>query len=716
MPQIIVHYLNQSEAFTLSKNTLIGRAPQSGLVLNLQSVSRQHAGLYLVDGRWVIKDLGSTNGTWVNGRRISQAHILTGGDEIRIGEVGLTYPAPQRPDQPKGRAASPIVFGCPDCLQLLKAWPSRAGARGKCQSCDMWFIVPQFSGGRARPLNRLRRRRPGPPEQPLVRPAPSRPGHIVAANPEQYTLGTEDCRNDRVEDEAQVRQNQRTALTRCDLNRTCRSVDSSSHREPALRPDDPAPAPTPPQFEPPWRDRAGADNAHCAADDAIFYPHATFAVSLLDVHSDLSRADVPTDEPDPLDGRWFVCLDVLTGGKGRKHGPVTSTWDRPIEGHRCRDILQGGHAVTEPAEQAADIWPTTMLGQATVVAEALSPGQVGGPIGVPAAVAPLVRKSEVTEVLDTELDWWHGAAVVIADASADPDLAAMAIPISLYKTTGRRGGLRAAVGTGPGKPDRPTDTEEPARPTIAALAEPTPVDAVNNAPVDAADDDQPAADNSTAIAAADQAKALAVCAKCSQPISRSTFNIICSVCGANHHAPCWLDHNGCGSARCVAARRASQPATPQLDRKAEETVPPTPRAAPADPVSDAAPVVAKETSAAISLADDAPAPAAAPAAQVAGTHRGLEHATPATATWNTTPRQQTDIAPWDIFLLLAALAAFFVGLVTAGIPNFIVLPAAIGYKLVRRRRFSNPLFWLIVALSVIGIAVGMSFSKFFYGK
>jgi len=73
-------------------NILIGRDPDSYLPLNHPTVSFRHAMIAKQNGGLVIRDLGSTNGTFVNGNRISQAP-LSSGDEIQIGPFKLVYDA-----------------------------------------------------------------------------------------------------------------------------------------------------------------------------------------------------------------------------------------------------------------------------------------------------------------------------------------------------------------------------------------------------------------------------------------------------------------------------------------------------------------------------------------------------------------------------------------------------------------------------------------------
>jgi Protein of unknown function (DUF3662)/Inner membrane component of T3SS, cytoplasmic domain len=66
----------------------IGRAPDNGLVLFDGRVSRHHARLYGRRGALLLADLGSTNGSWVNDRRVEEM-ALGEGDRIRVGDTTL---------------------------------------------------------------------------------------------------------------------------------------------------------------------------------------------------------------------------------------------------------------------------------------------------------------------------------------------------------------------------------------------------------------------------------------------------------------------------------------------------------------------------------------------------------------------------------------------------------------------------------------------------
>ncbi|MCS6802694.1 MAG: FHA domain-containing protein [Chloroflexota bacterium] len=75
----------------------LGRALDNDIVLDDRSVSRYHAQLRAADGKLVIVDLQSTNGTFVNGRRVTGAARLKDGDSVRLGRAALRVRLERRP-------------------------------------------------------------------------------------------------------------------------------------------------------------------------------------------------------------------------------------------------------------------------------------------------------------------------------------------------------------------------------------------------------------------------------------------------------------------------------------------------------------------------------------------------------------------------------------------------------------------------------------------
>jgi pSer/pThr/pTyr-binding forkhead associated (FHA) protein len=71
-----------------STDGTVGR--EGTLAISDEFASAKHARFFVAHGRWYVKDDDSTNGTWLNGRRIHAAQPLKRGDKIRIGHTIMT--------------------------------------------------------------------------------------------------------------------------------------------------------------------------------------------------------------------------------------------------------------------------------------------------------------------------------------------------------------------------------------------------------------------------------------------------------------------------------------------------------------------------------------------------------------------------------------------------------------------------------------------------
>ena len=111
----------QGTEYTLQQTkVVVGRGSTADLALADASVSRHHAVIARENDQWGIKDLDSANGTFVNGRRISQRVPLAAGDSVRLGSVLLKFddaaaapaapppePRPAKPEAPRPAEAEP---------------------------------------------------------------------------------------------------------------------------------------------------------------------------------------------------------------------------------------------------------------------------------------------------------------------------------------------------------------------------------------------------------------------------------------------------------------------------------------------------------------------------------------------------------------------------------------------------------------------------------
>ena len=71
----------------------VGRAPRADFIVDAALVSRLHCRLTATDDKLEVVDLASTNGTFVNDKRVDKAR-LTNGDRLRVGRVELTVERP----------------------------------------------------------------------------------------------------------------------------------------------------------------------------------------------------------------------------------------------------------------------------------------------------------------------------------------------------------------------------------------------------------------------------------------------------------------------------------------------------------------------------------------------------------------------------------------------------------------------------------------------
>jgi len=74
-------------AFNLEGDQItIGRDPTNTITINDAEISRRHARLTYQGGKYILEDLGSTNGTFVNGQRLAGPRVLKSGEVVSFGE------------------------------------------------------------------------------------------------------------------------------------------------------------------------------------------------------------------------------------------------------------------------------------------------------------------------------------------------------------------------------------------------------------------------------------------------------------------------------------------------------------------------------------------------------------------------------------------------------------------------------------------------------
>ena len=83
---------NAGSKYALDKDTVLaGRHPDSDIFLDDITVSRRHAEFTRTAGGYVVRDVGSLNGTYLNRDRIDEEAPLANGDEVQIGKFKLVF-------------------------------------------------------------------------------------------------------------------------------------------------------------------------------------------------------------------------------------------------------------------------------------------------------------------------------------------------------------------------------------------------------------------------------------------------------------------------------------------------------------------------------------------------------------------------------------------------------------------------------------------------
>jgi hypothetical protein len=97
----VIKGFNKGEVFPLdAEEVIIGRGEENGIVLNIAEVSRAHAVLNKAEEGYMIKDLGSTNGTFVDKKKVGDKYLLKPGDTLMLGDaIYMTYSADMDPEE-----------------------------------------------------------------------------------------------------------------------------------------------------------------------------------------------------------------------------------------------------------------------------------------------------------------------------------------------------------------------------------------------------------------------------------------------------------------------------------------------------------------------------------------------------------------------------------------------------------------------------------------
>lgn len=87
---VVIHSPEGKQRFEFNQREItIGRSSESDIVLRRNDISRRHARILLRDGRFILLDLKSENGTFVNGTRLYSPQVIHPSDQISLGDYQL---------------------------------------------------------------------------------------------------------------------------------------------------------------------------------------------------------------------------------------------------------------------------------------------------------------------------------------------------------------------------------------------------------------------------------------------------------------------------------------------------------------------------------------------------------------------------------------------------------------------------------------------------
>lgn len=142
--KVILKYENKVlEQFELTQGDMkIGRRPSNDITIDNMAVSGEHSNIFTIGDDSFIQDLGSTNGTYVNNKKITKHH-LKHGDSITIGKHTLSY-VNENQAQPADDFAKTVIIS-----------PPGARAAGANQKARLYVLSGPNSGKRIEITKRI---------------------------------------------------------------------------------------------------------------------------------------------------------------------------------------------------------------------------------------------------------------------------------------------------------------------------------------------------------------------------------------------------------------------------------------------------------------------------------------------------------------------------------------------------------------------------------
>ena len=114
MDLFVVQGPDQGRSFGLGAQSVVGRDPTAAVNLTDDEVSRRHAIITLGEGKPTIEDLGSFNGTHLNGDEVKGETPIESGDQVRVGQSVLELRQPPAAEDPEDLKPTKTSLRPPD--------------------------------------------------------------------------------------------------------------------------------------------------------------------------------------------------------------------------------------------------------------------------------------------------------------------------------------------------------------------------------------------------------------------------------------------------------------------------------------------------------------------------------------------------------------------------------------------------------------------------
>ncbi len=200
MARLILATADGTQSVELRPTNTLGRHPNNSIQLLDKIVSKEHCVIELRDGHWILRDLGSLNGTYINSERVAGERGLRHGDEIALGATRARFDdgssaLPQRgfsalpPGVAPGQGAVQQPLPAAPPQQQIPAAGYQPGGSPTGQGLPGQFPYPPVQGGAANPAFRPsltgspQPGQPGQPGQAVVNPPAGNPITAVSGAP-----------------------------------------------------------------------------------------------------------------------------------------------------------------------------------------------------------------------------------------------------------------------------------------------------------------------------------------------------------------------------------------------------------------------------------------------------------------------------------------------------------------------------------------------------